>query len=173
MRPDSRRSRAPGVSGYLGRVRPWRQLGHQLQGLQLRAVHRAPQHGVEVIDRAVRGQPGDGVEVQSSVGQHGEQDRMATRGAGDGDAQVGLPLREVEAFPAVREHGRTRLAKVEPAAVDLGDVQDEVDLDPPRVGDHGRETAEQVIVRERVEQFAVGGEWSDSSLVMTRVSAQG
>jgi hypothetical protein len=49
---------------------------------------------------------------------------------------------------AVPEHGRTRVASEEAAAVDFVNVADEVDFDATRLTGHIREPGEEVVVRQ-------------------------
>lgn len=88
-------------------------------------------------------------QVQAPVGQHREQDRMPPRRAGHRDPQVRLVLGEVERPGAVREQRRERLPGVEPPLVHLGELRDQLGLDPPRLPDAPREPPQQLVVGER------------------------
>jgi hypothetical protein len=61
------------------------------------------------------------------------------------DAQVALRLREMKDLRTVREHGGRSLADVEPALVHLGDVGDEVGLDPPSVPHELGQAAQELV----------------------------
>jgi hypothetical protein len=73
-------------------------------------------------------QKGDPAEVELPVAQHREENRVLARGAGRGDAEVGLGLREVQGLGTVREHRGECFAGVEASFVCFGDVVDEVGL---------------------------------------------
>jgi hypothetical protein len=77
---------------------------------------------------------------------------MLPRGASGGDAEVGLGVREMEALRAVREHRGRGLTGVEPARVDLADVGDEVGLGVAGVAQQIGESAEQLVVGDRVQR---------------------
>ena len=79
---------------------------------------------------------------------------MLSRGAGGGDAQVGLGLGEVEDLGAVREHRGRGLAGVEPARVDLADVSDEVGLVATGLAEQIRQATEQLVVGERRQRVS-------------------
>ena len=74
---------------------------------------------------------------------------MLSRGAGGGDAEVGLGLGEVEDLGAVREHRGRGFAGVEPAPVDLADVSDEVGLVATGLTEQIRQATEEIVVGER------------------------
>jgi hypothetical protein len=71
---------------------------------------------------------------------------MLSRGAGGGDSEVGLGLGEVEDLGAVGEHRGRGFAGVEPAAVDLADVSDEVGLVATGPIEQIRQATEQLLV---------------------------
>ncbi len=56
-----------------------RQLGRELLDLALRAVGGPLQDGLPVVGGEVRGELGNGGEVEPSVGEHGEEDRVLAR----------------------------------------------------------------------------------------------
>ncbi len=133
------------------RIGTGRQLGRELLDLALRAVGGPLEDGVPVVGGEVRGELGDGGEVEPPVGEHGEEDRVLARRPGGGDAQVGLGLGEVEPLGAVGEHGRRGLAGVEPACVDLADVGDEVGFVASRLAQDVGEAEEELAVGELLE----------------------
>jgi hypothetical protein len=91
-------------------------------------VNRPLQQIVPVFLGEVRRQALDAAHVEAAVRQHGQEHRVASRGPGHRDAQVGLGLREMEHLGAPREHRRGRLASVELAPVHLGHVGHELGL---------------------------------------------
>ena len=72
---------------------------------------------------------------------------MLPGGAGGGDAQIGLGLREMEHLGRVKEHRRRGRAGVQATRVDLGEVSDEVGLDASRLPQDLGEPAQQLVVR--------------------------
>ena len=133
------------------RIGTGRQLGCELLDLALRAVGGPLQDGLPVVGGQVRGELGDGGEVEPPVGEHGEEDRVLARRPGGGDAQVGFGLGEVEPLGAVGEHGRRGLAGVEPACVDFADVGDEVGFAASRLAQDVGEAEEELAVGELLE----------------------
>ena len=107
--------------------------------------------GVPVVGGEVRGELGDGGEVEPPVGEHGEEDRVLARRPGGGDAQVGFGLGEVEPLGAVGVHGGRGLAGVEPACVDFADVSDEVGFVASRLAQDVGEAEEDLAVGELLE----------------------
>jgi len=87
-------------------IRPGEELRDQLLDLPLGLARGRLQKLLPILPGQVRGQLGDAGQVQAPVGQHLQEHRMLPRGAGGGDAQVGLGLREMEHLRAVRKHGR-------------------------------------------------------------------
>ena len=79
---------------------------------------------------------------------------MLSRGAGGGDAEVGLGLGEVEDLGAVREHRWRGFAGVEPTPVDLADVSDEVGLVATGPTEQIRQATEEIVVGERRERLS-------------------
>jgi hypothetical protein len=61
-------------------------------------------------------------EMEATVGQHLEHDRVLPGDTSGRDAQVGLGSGQVKALGAVLEHGWRRLAGVQPTRVDFADV---------------------------------------------------
>jgi len=100
----------------------------ELLDLPLRLVSGSSQEGIRIHRSEVRRQLGDAGEVETTVGQHFQEEGMLEGRAGRGDAQVGLGLGEVKDLRAVGEHGGGGFAGVEPALVHLGDVGQEVGL---------------------------------------------
>jgi hypothetical protein len=96
----------------------------------------------------MRRQPRDRAQVEPTVREHLEQHGMAVRGASRGDAQVSLGLRQVQPLGAEGEHRRARLPRIEPPAVDLSDMEDEIDLGVARPRDESGETLQQLVVRQ-------------------------
>jgi hypothetical protein len=92
-------------------------------------VRRPPQERLAILGREVRSQQRDPAQVKPPVTEHRQDHRMLPRGPGDGDAQVGLGLREVQGPRAVGEHRREGLTGVEASLVRLGDVGHQVLLD--------------------------------------------
>ena len=133
------------------RIGTGRELGRELLDLALRAVGGPREDGVPVVGGEVRGELGDGGEVEPPVGEHGEEDRVLARRPGGGDAQVGFGLGEVEPLGAVGEHGRRGLAGVEPACIGLGDVRDEFGFVASRLAQDVGEAEEDLAVGELLE----------------------
>jgi hypothetical protein len=71
---------------------------------------------------------------------------VLTCGTGRRDAQAGFAFREVKPLGAVGEHRRRRLPRVEASAVDLPDVDHDVDLGVPGAGEEVGEPAEELVV---------------------------
>jgi hypothetical protein len=109
------------------------------------------QDGVPLVGGEVRGELGDGGEVEPPVGEHGEEDRVLARGPGGGDAQVGFGLGEVEPLGAIGVHGGRGLAGVGPACVDFTDVGDEVGFVASRLAQDVGEAEEELAVGELLE----------------------
>ena len=107
-----------------------------------------------VLRGQVRRQLRDGGQVQPSVGEQGEEEGMLSRGAGGGDAEVGLGLGEMEDVGAVREHRGRGFPGVEPAPVDLANVSDEVGLVATGPTEEIRQAPEQIVVGERRERVS-------------------
>ena len=80
---------------------------------------------------------------------------MFAHGAGHGDPQAGLRLREVKHVRAVREHGGAGFSGVEPAVVHLGDVVDEIRLDATGITEQRGQATEEVVVRDLREATLV------------------
>ena len=129
-------------------VGPRRELGEELLDLSLGLVGCALQENLSVLRREMRSEKGDTGEVKPAVGQQVQDDRVLTGRPRGRDPQEGLVLGEVEALEAVHEHGRRRLARVEPARIDLGDVGHEVGLGVTGGLEECHETAEELVVRE-------------------------
>ena len=130
-------------------IRSRRDLRHELFDLTPRPVGSPLEQGLPVLGGEVRGELRDRGQVQPPVGQHGEEERVLPRGAGRGDPEVGLGLREVEDLGAIRKHRRAGLAGVETPRVDLANVSDEVGLVAPGLLDQVRHVTEQLVVGER------------------------
>ena len=170
-RSPARRGRSDGRG--LGQLpdESWRigtggQLCCDLLDLALRAVGGPLEDGLPVVGGEVRGELGNGGEVEPPVGEHGEEDRVLSRRPGGGDAQVGFGLGEVEPLGAVREHGRRGLAGVEPACVDLAYVSHEVGFAASRLAQDVGEAEEELAVGELLEgargfhAHNIGGDFS-------------
>ena len=85
--------------------------------------------------------------MQPSVAEHGQEYRVPPRGAGHGDAQIGLLLREAKDIRAPDEHRGRSLASVELAAVDLTDVGDDIGLGAARPMNEVGQATQQLVVR--------------------------
>ncbi len=144
--PDERRS-----------IAARRELSHELFDLALREEGGAGQDRGRVLVGEVRSQQRDAGEMQPSVAQHLQQRRVSSRGPCDHDAETGFRLRQVQLLDAVVEHRRARLAQEKAPRIDLGDVGDQVGLDPARVAEDRGEPLEQVAVRNGREREG-GGE---------------
>jgi hypothetical protein len=88
-----------------------------------------------ILGREVRPEHGDARQVKPAVGEHLQDGGMLAHGAGHGDPQAGLRLREVKHVGAVRKHGGAGFPGVEPTVVHLGDVVDEIRLDAAGVAE--------------------------------------
>ncbi|HXY38685.1 MAG TPA: hypothetical protein VEQ10_03400 [Vicinamibacteria bacterium] len=69
--------------------------------------------------------------MQPPVTQQLEQDGVTSCRASDGDAQLGLVLRQVQQLGAVREHRRDGEPRIQTAGVDLANVRDEIGVVAP------------------------------------------
>ena len=107
---------------------------------------RSLEQRLAVLRGQVRHEPGQAAEMQATVSEHREQRRMAARRASNGDAPVGLGLREVQVLGAVRKHRRECPSGIEPSLVDLAEMGDEIGLDAVRLRDELSETAEQLCI---------------------------
>ena len=94
----------------------------------------------------MRGEAGEGAQVQPSIAEGGRQRRVFTRGTRGGDAQVRLGLGEAQPQGAVDEHRGAALARVEAPGVDLGEMEDEIDLGGARARHDRRGTVEENVV---------------------------
>ena len=135
-------------------IRTGRKLRHELLDLALRPVGGPLQEVLAVLRGQVRRQLRDGRQVQPPVGEQGQEEGMLSRGAGGGDAEVGLGLGEVEDLGAVREHRGRGFAGVEPAPVDLADVSDEVGLVATGPTEEIRQATEEIVVGERRQRVS-------------------
>ena len=117
---------------HRGSIRTGRELRHELLDLSPRPVDGALEESLPVLQGEVRPELRDGRQVQPPVGQHGQEVGMLSRGAGGGDAEVGLGLGEVEDLGAVREHRCARLS--------LGKGEDDVAIPKPYSGDPAGES---------------------------------
>ena len=79
---------------------------------------------------------------------------MLSRGAGGGDAEVGLGLGEVEDLGAVREDRGRGFAGVEATPVYLADVSDEVGLVATGPTEKIRQATEEIVVGERRQRVS-------------------
>ena len=149
-------------SPHQGRcVFPRRHFGDQFLDLSLGPMRCASEQSLPVLCREVRREQGDRAQVKAPVAEHRQEHRVLARGAGDGDAQVGLTLREMESLRAVGEHGRERFTRVEASLVRLGNVGDEVRLDAARLAENLGQAAQEDVVGDRGERPALGFEgWS-------------
>jgi hypothetical protein len=68
--------------------------------------------------------------VQPAVAEHFEHDGVLPRYPRHGDAQIGLVLPQMEDPPAVLEHRRARLPRIEAPDLHLCDVSHDLGLDP-------------------------------------------
>ena len=153
IRPLSRRNGQPSDGGR--RIRSRRQFGHQVLDFALGLVGGSWEHRVSVVSGEVWRQLRNGGQVKTPVGQHGQEHRVFPRGAGCGNAQVGLRLREMKDLGGIGEHrGRCR-AEVETTRVDLTDVSDEVGLDTTRLTEKLGEPTQQLFVGKGLQ--LVGG----------------
>jgi hypothetical protein len=118
-------------------------------------MRRPPQEHVPVLQSEMGREEGDPAEVEPPVAQHREEHRVLARGAGRGDAEVGLGLREVQGLGAVSEHGREGLTGVEASLVHLGDVGDEVDFEAAGLREDLAQATKEVLVGERRERSAL------------------
>ena len=166
------RGKAPRRSGRVGRpatssrpsvgqlphqgrsIRTGRDLRHELLDLPLRPVGGALQERLPVLRGQVRRQLRDGRQVQPAVGQHAQEEGMLSRGAGGGDAEVGLGLGEVKDLGAVHEHRGRGFAGIEPAPVDLANVGDEGGLVATGLTEQIRQATEQLVVGERCQRVS-------------------
>jgi hypothetical protein len=96
----------------------------------------------------MRNDPARSRDMQTAVGQHGEQQGVFTRGASDRDAEVGLLFGQVQDLGAVREHRWSRLPRIQTARVDLGDMSDQHRLHTPGSSHELAETTEKFVIRE-------------------------
>jgi hypothetical protein len=124
------------------------ELRHDLLDPALGLVGRPLEENRSILGSEDRGQQRDPAQVDPSVPQHLQEPGVLPAGPGHVDAQAGLGLREVEHLHAVGEHRRHGLPGVGPPGVDLGDVGDEVGLDPPRVLEQRGETTQKLVVRD-------------------------
>jgi len=84
--------------------------------------------------------------VKPAVPEHLEQDGVLPRRPRHGDAQVGLVLPQTQDPPAVLEHRRARLPRVEPPDLHLSDVSHALGLDRSRLLHERGELTEKVVV---------------------------
>jgi len=121
----------------------------------------ASEQSLPILCRDVGCEQGDRAQVKAPVAEHRQEHRVLARGAGHGDAQVGLTLREMESLRAVGEHGGERFTGVEASLVRLGNVGDEVRLDAARLAEDLGQAAQEDVVGDRGERPALGFEgWS-------------
>jgi hypothetical protein len=148
-----------GSRGSLGKfshhhrsIRPGRDLGDQLLELTLGLVDGSFQEPVPILRREVRRQLGDRGQVKTAIRRHRQEHRVLPGRARHRDAKVGLLLGEVKGGPAVDEQRRKGRAGVGPSLVHLGEVSDDVDLNPPRLARQLGQASEQFVVGNRLER---------------------
>jgi hypothetical protein len=88
----------------------------------------------------------DATEVKPSVGEHGKEHGMLSRGSAGRDAEVCLGFREVQDLGAIHIHGGAGLTGVEPSLVDLRDVGDDVGFRAARLTEELREPLEHIVI---------------------------
>jgi hypothetical protein len=106
--------------------RTGRHLDHELLDLPLRAMGGSRQDQVAVLDCEMRRQQCDAAEVNTSVREARQQDRMSEGSTGCDDPQVRLRLGKVKDASAVREHRGAGSVGIQPSLIHLGDVCNEV-----------------------------------------------
>lgn len=150
-----RRARRWQLADPIRNVRPRGEARNQLLDLSLRPVRGSLEEGVTVCRCEVRGQLCDAAQVEATRRQQGQEHRMLPGSPRHRDPQVGLVLREVKDVGRVREHRRRRLPSVEPTGVHLGDVGDQVRLDPPRPSDELAQPMQQLLIGEGMKRVCV------------------
>jgi hypothetical protein len=108
----------------------------------------ARQQSRRVLASEVRDELADAGQMESTILQHLQDQRVLPGGSACADPQVGLGLGEMEDLRAVREHRRRGFARVEPALLDFSDVRDQVGLDPARVTEQRGQATKDIVVRE-------------------------
>jgi hypothetical protein len=106
----------------------------------------AREQRLAVVIAKMRRQLGDRAQVQPPVGQHGQDAGEPPRHPRDRDAEKGLRLGKAESRSRIHEHRLTRLTAIEPSPVDLGQMPDELRLDPPSAPDDLLQPREQCII---------------------------
>src|SRR6185503_21060746 len=122
-------------------VRPRRELGYERFDLARRQVRGSGEERLAVRRSQERYEPREAAQVDPPVSQGLEDCRVLASGACNGDAAVGLGLREVQVLGAVRKHRRECSSGIEPSLVDLAEMGDEIGLDAVRLRDELSETA--------------------------------
>jgi hypothetical protein len=74
-------------------IRPGEELGEELLDLALRPMGRPPQYQLAVFRRQARGQLDDPAQVQTTVREHLQKDRVRPCGPRGVDTQVSLSFR--------------------------------------------------------------------------------
>ena len=109
------------------------------------------QHFIRVLAGEVRSQLGDSGDVETAIGQHGQENRVLTRGPRRGDAQIRLGLREMKDLRAVGEHRGGGFTGIKPSRVDFADVGYQVGFEPTGLSRELAQATEQLIIRDRSE----------------------
>jgi hypothetical protein len=110
---------------------------------------------VPVLEREVRGQHGDGGQVETAIRQHRQEHGVFPGCTGHRNAEIGLGLGKVQDLPDVTEHRGKCLAGIEPSLLHLGDVGDDVRLDSTGLAHERGQALEQFVVRDRLERSLV------------------
>ncbi len=113
-----------------------------------------PSKRLGVVLTQVRRQLRDRAQVKAPIGQHGEHEREPSRQASRRDPKVRLGVRKVQPRRRIHMHRRTGLAKVQLSPVHLGQMPDQLRLDPTTAPDQIGEPSEQNIVGEIVETWS-------------------
>jgi len=123
-------------------VRPRRDLGDQPGEVALAPVPRPRKQLAVILLREMRGQQVDRRQVDVAAGEHLEHPRKPPRRPRRRDPLAGRRLGHVQPLDTEREQGRARLAKVQPALLDLDQIRQELGGDlvrPPRQHLHALE----------------------------------
>ena len=130
----------------------WEPVGQELLDGSLALVRGGCDELVGIVGRQVRSQQAGTAQMELPLGNLAQQNRVFTGGPGDLDPFVGHRFGHVELLCAVLKHARERPLAIEPASIDLSNVQQELYLHGVLLRKKLIESVEQSFVRLSVQR---------------------